>query len=410
MKLNLVNKRPGITLSLGLGGVFATLLLLTWGRYGDPFLDYGITLYGPFVTSRGFVPFRDFEWLYGPFSVVVNGLVFRCFGPHNLTLLTENAILLAIFSWLLYRLFHRWFGTASATAALVTFWLCFAFSHSTKVGTYNYVAPYSSETLHGLYLGLLAVALGERVVLNPSWIIPILHSLIFAAAFLTKAEMAAAAMFAWGATYAVGAALSHQPGVLAKRFALSCLIFFGFVAGVFVVASTVMAPQQALNFVGGAWRMLGTDAATVKWNKETMGFDAPLQNTFRLFASTLAVFATILIILAISKAVELLPGSKQGKVALSVALFLIGVTAFSRLAVWEFLARSLPVVMLLLAVAHFVALQRGNGTAQQDVGRTLWLAWAVGALLRMLLNARIRQYGFVQAMPATVFLAGWAVG
>lgn len=385
----------------------ALLLLTTWGRFGDPFLDYGVNLYGPFLVSRGGVPFRDFEWLYGPLSLLWNGALFSLFGVHNTALLITNTILLILFSSLIYHLFETWFDCKIAAAVLVVFFLCFAFSHSTKVGNYNYLAPYSSEALHGLYLGLLLVALGQRVVTHPSLFAILLQGVVLALALLTKAEMAFAGMLAWLAThvwYWWGGADRHLGR---KHFFLSCLGALGALVCIFCLCLTVMSPNRALAFVGGAWRMLTTPAATVAWNKRTIGLDAPLRNVVRMMGSGLLVALIVGSTAWAGRLAERLRLFQKARLGVAIGVFLTYGLMFKRADLWRFAAYSLPLVAVGLVWYYGSRARRQSPSLPSTVvGPFLWAVWSLGAIARMALNARIEQYGFVQAMPTV--LLGWA--
>ncbi len=72
---------------------------------------------------------------------------------------------------------------------------CFVFSHSTKVGNYNYVLPYSSEQLHGMQLALLATWATQQALAKGGrrwwWFVA---GIACGCAFLAKAEMFPAAV------------------------------------------------------------------------------------------------------------------------------------------------------------------------------------------------------------------------
>lgn len=399
------SERSIITLALLL--LAALLLLTTWGRFGDPFLDYGVTLYGPMLVARGFVPYRDFEWLYGPFSLMCNGALFSVFGIHNFTLLVANSILLILFSYLIHHLFQDWFDCRIAAAVLAVFFLCFAFSHSTKVGNYNYLVPYSSEALHGLYLGVVLVSLGQRVVIRPTLLTALLHGVVLALALLTKAEMAFAGLLTWLATYVWGWWGGADRRLWKRHFLLSGVGTLGILACIFCVCLTVMSPTEALGFVGGAWRMLATPAATATWNEQAMGLDAPLRNIMRVVVSSLSVAIILGSIAGAARLAEQLQLSKKAKLGVTISFFFAFGLILKSADLWKFAAYSLPLVAV--GLVWYYGLPVGpqkNSPPSTPLGPLLWAVWSVGCISRMILNARIEQYGFVQAMPTV--LLGWA--
>lgn len=393
------------------GLIFVTLLALSWRRFGDLFLDYGQTLYGPFQVAKGLHVSRDFDWLYGPFSLYFNGALLALFGSTNTTLLVANLLLLIAASLVIYCLFSRWYGVLIASVIIVVFWFVFAFSHSTKVGIYNYFTPYNSETLHCLYLGILLVALAESWVFRPCSLTTVGLALLAALAFLTKVEMAVGVLAVWFGAYLAAGFQWEDKQRWRRAVFLGGGTFLIFLGVVFVAASFIMPPSKALKLVLGAWWMSFTPAARVRWNIETMGFDHPLENTGRLLLSTLAIPSFAYVIAVVGRSWKRLHLSKTAEiVALSVVAF-VCVKCFSSFDVWRFLVRSLPFWCVTLVVAKsFSVLRRHKPLRPADLGIWLWSLWSVGTILRMVLNARVEQYGFTQAMPATLLCAASLLG
>ncbi|MGC8840056.1 MAG: hypothetical protein ACP5QZ_01220 [Candidatus Sumerlaeaceae bacterium] len=395
-----------------LAGIFLVLLVATWRKFGDPFLDYGITLYGPFQVSKGLHVARDFEWLYGPLSVYFNGGLFAWFGPHNTVLLVANLFLLIGGSLLVFRLFSQWYGCIVATAITVIFWLVFAFSHSTKVGMYNYFAPYSSETVHGLYLGLCTVALAQQWIRVPTWLETIGLALLAALAFLTKAEMAVGALAVWGGAYLIAAFFWTERKRWVKAALLGAATVVGTLCTIFLVACLVMPPSRAIELVLGAWWMSFTPAARVRWSVETMGFESPWSNAARLLLSASAVVSLGIVFVLLARAWRQWRLSKTARILGLGIVTVLCVVCFRRFEWWQFFARSLPLWCLAIWGAKSLSVlqrQESNNRAR-DIGIWLWSLWALGTILRMLLNARVEQYGFTQAMPAVLVCAAWLLG
>ena len=394
---------------LSLAVLFIVLLVTTWGKFGDIFVDYGRSPYDAFLFANGRLPFRDFECLYGPFSVIVNGMAFRLWGISTTTLYALNAVLFAGMSVVLYWFFSRTFSLVASVAAAVTFIVAFGFSHTTKIGNYNYLAPYSSEALHGLYLGIIACVAGAWYVDRPSWVRNTVLSLVVALSLLTKIELAVAALAVWGTVYLI---LSKKTGnvILAlKQFLLGTVVIFGLLAGVYLAASIFMTPREALSCVLGAWRMTFSPAARVPWNLETIGLDAPLANFVRLLWSFVSVAGVILLLAGGYHVVSKKAASSWLQFfVLPVALFFgwYACSDSSRIATAVY---SLP---LWIAGGWLWSMRkitvRGDMSSAYVV-RSLWFAFALGCLARMLLNARVDQYGFVQAMPAVVGVIGCTI-
>jgi hypothetical protein len=389
---------------------FLALLVATWRRFGDPFLDYGVQMYGALQVMHGWLPIRDFEWLYGPFSVLWNGLWFSFFGATNTTLLWVNVCLLALASTLVFRLFRRWYGAWSAAAVVLTFFFCFAFSHSTEVGNYNYLVPYSAEALHGIYLGLAAVALAETFVARRSAGAAAALGVVAALAFLTKAEVALGALGVWAAAHLMAALVWHDARACWQRCLISAGAFAGTLVAIVLALTPWMSLRQRLVFLAGAWRLSFTAAAGTRWNVETMGFDAPLAHTLRLVASTGACVALAAGVAIVALLITRARVSKSASTAMSIAGAIVLVLLTRRIELWVGLARSLPMWCALFIGVGLWHMVRGDADSLcARPGPWLWAVWAEGVIARMLLAARVEQYGFVQAMPAVLVLAGWLV-
>jgi len=93
---------------LGLLGVY--FLHLSWRKWPDPIVDAGTQWYAFWRVSQGAAPYHDFLWNYGPLSVALNGLLFNCFGPGMMVLVTANLIVYGLIVSLAYAAFRMAWG------------------------------------------------------------------------------------------------------------------------------------------------------------------------------------------------------------------------------------------------------------------------------------------------------------
>lgn len=394
-----------------LAGVFVVLAVATWGRFGDLFLDYGVTLYGPFQVAQGLLPARDFDWLYGPFSVLAVSAWFRLWGISNQSLLVLHLLLLIVASSVMFGRLRTWFGDLAATVAMLVFFTVFAFSHSTKTGNYNYLTPYSLEALHGLYLGLAIVVVGEHVVFSGSRWAGLVAACCLAAVFLTKVEMAVAAAAAWVGCLAAAWIAWGDSRRWFRFLGMSSLLVVLLLLAVVVAALFVMPWHRAWQLLFGAWRMSMTSAATVPWNLQTMGFDAPTTHARTVALSALSVSFGLALLASLGR-VAMRGPQPRFWLSLIFPVFLFLLAAALDLARWRFLVLSLPIWTLVLALWYGIQLRSPavGRRSKMPAGQWIWSLWALGALARMVLNARVEQYGFVQAMPATILLSAFVIG
>ncbi|MBD3162317.1 MAG: hypothetical protein GF328_09440, partial [Candidatus Latescibacteria bacterium] len=128
----------------------AAMLVWTWGRWADVFIDFGRELYVPWRIAAGEVLYRDLAYLNGPLSPTFNAALFALFGTGIRTLAIANIVLIGVQIVVLYRLLAFVGSRFSATIASLVFVLLFAFGTQRITGNYNNVMPYSHELTHGI--------------------------------------------------------------------------------------------------------------------------------------------------------------------------------------------------------------------------------------------------------------------
>ena len=127
----------------------------SWRKWPDPIIDSGPQWYNIWRVSLGAAPYHDFNWYYGPLSILFNGLLFKCFGPGMMVLAAANLVVYGAIATLAYLAFRMAWGRLAAFAAVAVFISVFSFSMLNAVGNYNYALPYANETTHGMLLMLI---------------------------------------------------------------------------------------------------------------------------------------------------------------------------------------------------------------------------------------------------------------
>ena len=78
------------------GCVFVVVTVLSWRKWPDILVDYGMQLYLPWRISEGDVLYRDVMYLTGgPLSQYFNALLFKLFGVSFSTLIFANLTITA---------------------------------------------------------------------------------------------------------------------------------------------------------------------------------------------------------------------------------------------------------------------------------------------------------------------------
>jgi len=379
-----------------LGCVLAGLIAMTWRKWPDMMLDFGLQLYMPWRISTGAVLYRDLAYMTGgPFSQCLDALLFRMCGVSFLTLALANLALLALLLVLVYRCFYRAADQLTALMCCLAILLVFAFSHYTDYGIFNYVTPYCQEIYHGLILSIAAVALLAKWVAAQKKSAALAAGFCCGLVFLTKPEVflalvaavLAGLLLVWritrkGKTAAQGLGLM----TLAGAVPLAVFLFYFLRFANF---------QQSLKWTCGAWMPVLTtkamDSPLFRW---CLGLDTPGSHLERMFGDFLGLGAIVLLLALLFR--------RRGQSGRNDLVFLLVAAPLIWLA-WRFdwveCAHSLP-LLCLTTLACLLWRARHTGWNPSAIFMTLWAVFSLVLLAKLGLYSRIWHYGFALAMPA----------
>jgi hypothetical protein len=409
------NERPAWLLwlpELCGGGVLAALLVyflrVSWRKWPDPIIDSGAQWYAAWRISEGESLAREGAWNYGPLSVYANGLLFKIFGASLNVLFAVNLLIYAAILGLAYAAFHRAWGWLGAFAACGVFIAMFSFSHLTSIGNYNYAAPYSHESTHGMLLMFAAV---------------------FAAASWSARESRAAAFFL-GTCGGIAAVLKPEfmlaagvlgAGALALRLAQRKTVSraeYALVAAgvawptlVFTLGFAAREPFGAAfaEASNGWWRVLVTPIALPGFaagQAMLAGFDHPWRNGWLEIQGGICA----LVVLTAMWAAGWFINRPSSKPRMALALVLGALAVFILLdAVWFRAGRCLPMLTAMIVLLTGLRLpwewERFGKLEPSAVMRWMLALLAAAMLARMALFSRIYHFGFFQAAPAAMVIA-----
>jgi hypothetical protein len=240
-----------------------------------------------------------------------------------------------------------------------------------------------------------------------------LAGLCFGCVLLTKAELAAPA----AATAALGLtliAVCGESGVLRKSglaatWAFAALLpaaaFFGFFRA-------QMPADLALAGVLGNWSTLGGDVLRDSFYRRGAGFDDVPGNLRRAGASFGGLALGVVAASLGDRAFRVRRRRALLAAAAGCALLAL-LVARPALVSWNDLPRALPLTSLLACAAAVVICLRARREREvllRFAPLALWSVYAVALLGKMILNARLSQYGFALAMPATLLLVACLIG
>jgi len=413
------NRPAGVVEFLGIGllALLAVWFLHeSWRKWPDPIIDSGPQWYALWRVSLGAAPYHDFDWYYGPLSLLFNGLLFKCFGPGMMVLAAANlAVYAAIVSlaWLAFRM--AW-GSLAAFSALAVFISVFSFSMLNAVGNYNYALPYSNETTHGMLLMLVTVFVMVRWSGQPS------RAGAFSNAVGTRccASGSCAGAFLLGLCGGVAAVLKPEFMLAGGVLGIAALLLrylqkqpvslaeYGMIlAGVALPTMGIAAWfalgeswKSALIDSCQAWRLVFVThyAAGAMDESSYMGFDNGWRNVGWELEFTLCAVLMVGAIWAAgwfvnrpwSWPLRLATALGAGYLACSVSMgggFEIGPCL-----------PGLILIILTIVVARLVRELQQTGRVQARNVMALALVLLAGTMLaRMALRARINHFGFIQA-------------
>lgn len=392
-------------LSIGSG-----MLFISWRRWADISIDFGVELYIPWQLSKGKILCHDVMQFYGPLSQYINAAIFKIFGPGLMKLAFFNIFLIAVLTYIIYNLFLRLTNNLVAVINSAVFLSIFAFGQYVSTANYNYVCPYSHELTHGILLSFFSILLFiiyiNKRVLSVLFFIGINLGLIF----LTKLEVFFAASSSLISGLALFMALSKMPKTEIIR---TLFVFFsGFILPTVIFLayfSSHMPATEAMNGIMMQYKAVSNSIlATQKFIKWNLGLDDPVNN----FKKLLSIGSIYIRLLFISSLFCFLTGSIKTRnvravMKLLIVAALISISPFIiKKTPWMEMARPFPLFSALYCagVLALIIKLRNTGKAVTFLPYFVYGAFAFTMLLKMILNARIWHYGFALALPAALLL------
>jgi hypothetical protein len=171
-----------------------------------------------------------------------------------------------------------------------------------------------------------------------------------------------------------------------------------------------MDASQAWTGVLGNWLHLGAAFGADPFYVRRAGLDDPVGHVSRAVVQLLAIGAVVCGLLALDRWAPIRVQSRLKAASIASLAILLGVVVSSRFISWHEVARALPMTSAVLVAVLIVAFwrRRNNREAVRKVLPLLMFGvWGLILIAKIVLNAQIRHYGFVLAMPATLlFVAG----
>lgn len=384
--------------------IFIFMVALSWRKWADIVVDFGMQLYVPWRLSEGDVLYRDVMYLPGgPFSQYFNALLFKIFGVSFRTLIFANLTITAAMLVLIYRQFlavtDRWTATTIASIIVVGF----AFADYGD-GNYNYIAPYCHEALHGLVLSILAISSLSNWIQKRKW--PSLFAAGFCCGivFLTKPEIFLALLAGTFAAFALIFKNGGKFNFIAKSIAAFAIVALLPPLFFFFYFLQVENWLDSLRSTAFAWMpLLHHSFAENAYYRRFLGFDHPLANFWKMIWEFAVVVALTILYAAFFR--RQIISSRDRIAMLAVSAPLLAVVSEINWAEDLFL----PLVVLTSCVLLWL-----NSKKLEIENRFafpfLWSVFGFALLAKMGLFSRVWHYGFILGMPAfmgMIYLLFW---
>lgn len=403
-------------------GAFVIAAAVSWRKWPDVIVDFGIQLYIPWRICHGAVLYRDLHYLAGgPFSQYFNALLFKIFGASFRTLIFANLAITAALLVLIYRRFLAATDRWTATTICLGIVLVFAFNQYLVAGNYNYIAPYSHELFHGLVLSIVAIALLADWVSKRQIRYALLGGFCYGLVFLTKPDVFLAltggvvTAFVLAGMTSGGWRVAGNPEKPATRdthdtshvkahaaaFLAAALVP---VLGFFLYFVSVEDWRLSLSSTTSAWASVLTPLVRDHFYLWCTGFDAPV---FHLRQMAIQFVCGALLVALYASLFNSRTG--LGTEFFTWYFLVIPLLAAAGWFNWFNCGAALPLWSMaacLLLIGNYKKLS----SEKEMTFPLLWSVFSLVLLAKLGLFSRIWHYGFALAMPAavtTIYLLLW---
>ena len=384
---------------------------ISWQRWADISIDFGVELYVPWQLAKGKILYLDIWQLYGPFSQYFNSMIFRVFGVSLMNLALFNILLIVVMGYVLYRIFLELADNVTAITIVAFFLSVFAFSQYVGCANYNYVCPYSHELTHGILFSFVSIYFFMKYVNKRSPALLFLIGILTGAVLLTKAEVFFALFCAIAAGLVCLMVIDRLR--IAEIIKIAAIYVIGLLLPTIfflIYFSRYMQPLSALSTMMLQYNILSERTMTSqKFIMWVLGFDNPVYN-LKMLLMAAEVYIGVFILYGVS---SFLPNRiktnslKKIAMALIILALIMSAPFIIKNINWLEIGRPLPVFTLLFGIYVFIKMASSARTPQKMKSLLPLFVLSILSftiLFKMILNSHLFHYGFVLAMPATLLL------
>ncbi len=397
---------PWVILSAG-----ALMCWISWGKWMDILVDFGLQVYTPWQLSLGQVLYKDIFYIHGPLSAYIHSFLFMVFGPGISILAWFNIGLIIILTVIIHHLFRSLFDPLTGFLAALSFVVVFAFGNYLLISNYNFVCAYEYTLPHGVFLSFLAIHQFVNYLKNPLprtlfWI-GLLSGLIL----LTKLEAFLAEITAIGTGLLL--AFQFQKGSWKNKLHKILIFFSAFLIPslLFVIYFSFHMPvEQALEspFTHLAYNF-NSEIQSFSFYKTVMGTDFLWKNLGYMFI-VLGGYLFIYTILAfLNKGAVIRSGNTRVPYWICFAGFSTLLVIFKDDIIWFNMIRPLPLILIVyigILIYRSVFLFQTPQDKKRLISILTLTVFSMALLLKISLNVHVHHYGFALALPGVlIFVA-----
>ncbi len=394
--------------------VFAALAAVTWRKWGHPFMDWGFDPYAAREILHGRILYRDICLKFGPLSKYLNAFWFQLFGDSLRTYIFANLALLALTAAVIYGAFTRIASPLTGLLCGLILLTCSGFSDFNLFGNYNFIFPYTHETILGAALSYGLLLFCTRALRRPGktaeafWAGAILGLI-----FLTKPEFF---IGSFAATAATAILLKMSPSESTASFLkcvaagmAGCLIPL---AAFFAYFLQHMPASEALKAVAGAWDLgFIRQMSATPFYRMLMGLNDSRTFALKLAEQSLIAAAFCAALYGLDAWVAQRPRFFRG--VMDAGLLLVLIYFACQPDAFALIFRALPAVMvwilITLSVTAWKHLRKTPRTASSEILLIPWAVYALFLLSKALLRSVLFGFGFVLVVPALLVIVAYSI-
>ncbi|MEE8269687.1 MAG: glycosyltransferase family 39 protein [Nitrospinaceae bacterium] len=387
------------------------MIAISWGKWVEILVDFGLQVYAPWQLSEGQVLYKDIIYIHGPLSAYIHSFVFMVFGPGISVLAWFNIGLIIILTVIIHHLFRNLFDPLTGFLAALSFIVVFAFGNYLQIANYNFVCAYEYTLPHGVFLSFVAIYLFVNYLRNPRlrtlfWI-GFLSGLIL----LTKPEAFLAEITAIGTGLLLALQFHetslksglHKVLIFFAAFFIPSLVFVLYFSFHMPIEQALESPFNHLIYV------FNSKAKSLPFYKAVTGtgfFWESLSYMFVILGGYLFIY-TVLTFL--NKGIVGRYGNARTPYWICFSGFLTLLIIFKDTILWMDLVRPLPLI-LIAYMGAFIYRWFYCSQTPQDKSRQISVfvlsLFSLVLLLKIFLYVHVQHYGFALALPGfLIFVA-----